>query len=256
MESENTYKLLTAVLNILKMMTEAGAEIYRVEESAKLIFKAYGFKNVDVYATTSNIIVSVEAEDNTIKTHTKMMDKISINIEKIHLLNNLIRDITAQKPPYQYIESEIEKIEQLKRYPVIANVLFYGVVSGAFYFFFGGRTFIEFLISILIGICTGIINFFFDKLNCNKIFAKFILSFVAAFAASVFNMAGIVFNVDYLIIANIMTLVPGIGFTNSLRDLFVGDNITGVLRLIEAGLSALAIACGYVAVSAVFGGAL
>ena len=50
---------------------------------------------------------------------------------------------------------------------------------------------------------------------------------------------------DKLIIGNIMTLIPGIGLTNALRDLFTGDSIAGLLRSIEAVLTAFAIAAGY-----------
>ena len=67
---------------------------------------------------------------------------------------------------------------------------------------------------------------------------------------------GLVTTIDFIIISNIMTLIPGIGLTNSLRDLFVGDSISGVLRLIEAAILALAIACGYIVVSFIFGGAV
>ena len=52
-----------------------------------------------------------------------------------------------------------------------------------------------------------------------------------------------------------MTLIPGVGFTNALRDLFAGDSITGILRLIEALLLAFVIACGYIITTFVFGGA-
>lgn len=97
---------------------------------------------------------------------------------------------------------------------------------------------------------------FFDKLDFNKIAGKFIQSFVASMIAVILKKVGAVSHLEYIIIGNIMTLISGIGLTNSLRDMFVGDNISGVLRLIEAGLSAVAIACGYVAVSAVFGGDL
>lgn len=252
MEKNNTYHLLSGILKILKMMTEAGAEIYRVEESAKLIFDAYGFENVDVYATTSNIIISVEGEESGIKTHTKRIDKISTDIEKIHRLNDLVRNITATTPDYNIIEKEIEKIENTKKYPAMVNVAFYGVIAGAFYFFFGGREWLEFVISLGIGLCTGVLSLFFDKLEFNKILAKFLLSFVAALIACALKSFSVVSHLEYIMIANIMTLIPGIGLTNSLRDLFAGDSISGVLRLIEAGLSALAIACGYVAASIMF----
>ncbi len=254
MESNNTYHLLSSVLKILKMMTESGAEIYRVEDSAKSIFTAYGFKNVDIFATTSNIILSVEGDDSIIKTHTRRIGKISNDIEKVHRLNELVRYICVNKPDFKYIETAIEKIEAIKKYPVAVNILFYGVIAGAFYFFFGGRMWTEFLISCAIGLCTGVLDTFFDKLDFNKVLAKFLLSFVAAIITLGLKKFGAVSHTEYIMIANIMTLIPGIGLTNSLRDLFVGDNISGVLRLIEAGLSALAIACGYVAASAIFGG--
>ncbi|MBE6777315.1 MAG: threonine/serine exporter family protein [Ruminococcaceae bacterium] len=252
MEKNNTYHLLSSILKILKMMTEAGAEIYRVEESAKLIFASYGFENIDVYATTSNIIISVESEESGIKTHTRRIEKISTDIEKIHKLNNLVRTITQTTPDYAFIEKEIEKIENIKKYPTIVNIAFYGIIAGAFYFFFGGRNWLEFIVSLSIGLCTGVLNSFFDKLEFNKILAKFLLSFVAAIIACALKSFSVVSHLEYIMIANIMTLIPGIGLTNSLRDLFAGDSISGVLRLIEAGLSALAIACGYVAASVMF----
>lgn len=252
MEKNSTYHLLSSILKILKMMTEAGAEIYRVEESAKLIFAAYGFENVDVYATTSNIIISVESEESGIKTHTRRIDKISTDIEKIHKLNDLVRNITANTPDYSTIQEEIVKIENIKKYHAIVNIAFYGVIAGAFYFFFGGRQWFEFAVSLSIGLCTGVLSAFFDKLDFNKILAKFLLSFVAAIIACLLKSFAVVSHLEYIMIANIMTLIPGIGLTNSLRDLFAGDSISGVLRLIEAGLSALAIACGYVSASMMF----
>ena len=255
MEKNNTYHLLSNILKILKMMTEAGAEIYRVEESANHIFSAYGYKNIDVYATTSNIIISLEDEESGIKTHTRRIDKISTDIEKVHKLNALVREISASAPDCSYIEKEIEKIEKIKKYPAVVNIVFYGIIAGAFYMFFGGRSVTELLISSAIGLCTGVFSFIYDKLDLNKILTKFLLAFVAAMIAVVLQKAKIVSHLEFIMIGNIMTLIPGIGLTNSLRDLFLGDNISGVLRLVEAGLSALAIACGYVAASALLGGA-
>ena len=57
-----------------------------------------------------------------------------------------------------------------------------------------------------------------------------------------------------MLIGNIMTLIPGIGLTNALRDLFIGDSIAGLLRTIEAVLLALGIAAGYFLVTIFVGG--
>jgi uncharacterized membrane protein YjjP (DUF1212 family) len=67
---------------------------------------------------------------------------------------------------------------------------------------------------------------------------------------------GWISSVDKIIIGNIMTLIPGIGLTVALRDLFTGDSIAGLLRTIEAILTALAIAAGYFLVAALGGFAL
>lgn len=41
-----------------------------------------------------------------------------------------------------------------------------------------------------------------------------------------------------------MTLVPGLALTNALRDLFMGDLLSGIVRMFEAALSALALGGG------------
>ena len=66
--------------------------------------------------------------------------------------------------------------------------------------------------------------------------------------------AGLIASPDNVIIGNIMTLIPGVGLTTSLRDLFVGDTVTGIMQSIEAVLLALAIASGYLLTALLFGG--
>ena len=67
---------------------------------------------------------------------------------------------------------------------------------------------------------------------------------------------GAVERADEIIIGNIMLLIPGISFTTSLRDIFTGDTIAGILGFLEAVLGALAIAAGYFLAVFVFGGIL
>ena len=41
-----------------------------------------------------------------------------------------------------------------------------------------------------------------------------------------------------------MPLVPGVAITNSIRDIINGDNLSGIIRGIEAALTSIAIAMG------------
>ena len=57
-----------------------------------------------------------------------------------------------------------------------------------------------------------------------------------------------------LLVPMLVPLIPGIPFVNSMRDIFVGDTITGLLSAFEAVLRALAIAAGCALVLMQIGG--
>lgn len=256
MENNQTYRLLSCGLEILKMLVEAGAEIYRVEESAVKMLTTYGAKHVDVFAITSHIIISIEMPDGTIKTHTRRISNPTVDIEKIHKLNALMRKICESPTEIAQIEKELAEIRKNKKYPAWLNTLVYGLIAAAFYMFFGGRSVIELISSFGIGLVTGIITLIFSKITLNSFFTKFLCSFTACLISFALKKFSVISSVDYIIIANIMSLIPGIGLTNSLRDLFAGDSISGILRFIEAALLALSIACGYIVTTFIFGGAV
>ena len=108
-------------------------------------------------------------------------------------------------------------------------------------------------VSLFVGLVVPFCLRFSEKFLSSKIFTRFLCSAVATLLAFLSVWCGIIRSVDMVIIGNIMTLVPGVGLTNALRDLLVGDSVSGLLRLIEAILMAIAIAAGYFLV-AVLGG--
>ena len=65
-----------------------------------------------------------------------------------------------------------------------------------------------------------------------------------AFAAYLLNAIGIGQNVDAVVIGPLMLLVPGLLFTNALRDIIFGDTNSGINRIVEVLLIAAAIALG------------
>ena len=56
--------------------------------------------------------------------------------------------------------------------------------------------------------------------------------------------AGIITNPDAAVIGTVMVLIPGLLFTNAMRDIIFGDTNSGVNRIIQVLLIAIAIACG------------
>ena len=62
------------------------------------------------------------------------------------------------------------------------------------------------------------------------------------------------FHADKVLIGISMLLIPGIMLTNSIRDILLGDIISGSLRLVEAILMAATIALGIMAAIWLLGG--
>ena len=142
-----------------------------------------------------------------------------------------------------------------KKYPLWLEFVCYAVIAGAFTLFFGGGI-TESAVSFIIGALVRLVILLCDKTVKNKIFCKFVSAFIATSLAFIALRLDFIETVDKVIIGNIMTLIPGIGLTTALKDLLVGDSIAGLLRTIEACITALAIAAGYFAVAFITGGAI
>lgn len=247
-------RLLGCIMRIARLMVESGAEIYRVEESVSRICLAYGVERADVYATTSQVLVTVEGKDGGTLTNSVRIRRIAIDMERVDRLNALVREMAAEAPARDEVERRIESLRDAPSYGKKGRVLAFGLIAGMFCLFFGGRGAGETLLAAAIGCTLGVCTLALEGLDANKLLIRFVCSFLASLLAHLGCRLGLAAQADYIIIGNIMTLIPGVGLTNALRDLFTGDNLTGVLRLIEVVLMAFVIAAGYVLVSWLFGG--
>ena len=234
---------LNCAMDIGEQLLINGAEVHRVEDTIKRLCKAFGFFRTDVFIITSSMVVTVH-DDKGSQTQTRRIIATGTNIEKLHQLNDLSRRICSSSMTLDAIQKEFNCITSLKRYPFWTECVAYAVIAAAFTLFFGGD-FLESIVSGVISFLIRLVIFFEEKASLNLIFIKFSCCFFATLLSSFLMKAGVVHAVDKIIVGNIMTLIPGIGLTNSLRDLFTGDNIAGLLRLIESVLTALAIAAGY-----------
>lgn len=237
-------KLFGYAIDIGEQMLVCGAEVHRVEECVSRTCRALGAVRTDVFTITSSLVVTVHMPDGESFTETRRVTTANIDFERLHYLNNLSREICDGKLAEQEIGERVRAAEDCQKFPLWLEIFCYAVIAGAFALFFGGDA-VESAIAFVIGGVVRISAFFAEKIIQNKIFGKFLASVITTLLAFLAVRACLVSTVDKVIIGNIMTLIPGIGLTNAIRDLFTGDSIAGLLRSIEAVLTALAIAAGY-----------
>lgn len=246
-------ELLSCALDIGEQMLLCGAEVHRVEDTVKRMCQSFGATRVDVFIITSTMITTVYDQHHMPFTQTRRITGTGTDIERLHRLNALSRRICAQKMTREEIHREFDEILKTKSYPFWLECLSCALIAGAFTLFFGG-SFAEAGVSSLIGILIKLVLRFTEFALMNGIFAKFLCTFLASCLSFGAMKIGLIESIDMVMIGNIMSLIPGIGLTAAMRDLFTGDSIAGLLRTFEAVMLALAIAAGYFLFTCTLGG--
>ena len=247
-------ELLKCAADIGEAMLLSGGEVHRVEDSVNRMCTAMGAVRVDCFIITSSIVLTVTDSEGKSHTLTRRIKSSGTDFTKLGKLNNLSRRICHEKMSAEDIRRAYEAIMTERGYPLIVEFFTYAFIAGAFTLFFGGDL-VQFLCSLFIGGLTRFAVLFSDATVKNPIFAKFLSAFFVTAMAALAVKTGLTDSADKIIIGNIMLLIPGLGFTNALRDLFTGDSMAGILRSLEAVLSAVGIAAGYFLFVFITGGA-
>lgn len=245
-------KFLQVVLEIGEQMLVAGAEVNRVENSILRLCQSYDCKRINVFIITSNMQVTMETPEGNICTQIRRVDKHNVNFDRLDYLNDLSRKVCERKYAVEEINVELNKIMERPEASLKRTIFASMLVSSGFAVFFSGNL-KDCISAALMGTVIALLNKFIFKNETNQFVSNFAISLISGFTAIVLVKLNIGVNVNIIMIAGIMLLIPGIAMTNSIRDMLTGDIATGTLRLLNSLMLATAIASGF-ALSIILGG--
>ena len=220
-----------------------GAETFRIEESVRRILAAYGIDS-EVFAIPNCLTVSIETHDGKPMTRMRRIGFHGNDLDTVEKYSNLSRRICAERPePHIARQWLTDTDHSLRSYKL--PIVLLGNFLGAFGFsiVFGGSV-IDGICSGISGIFIGLINHYMGKLKVNPFFTTIAAAFIMALASYTMGAVGIARNTDTVIIGALMILVPGLIFTNAMRDIIFGDTNSGMNRIIQVLMIAAAIALG------------
>lgn len=245
-------QIIACILDIGEMLLSNGADVNRVEDTIMRLSAAFDFADCQVHAINSSIIVTMTSLDGSFITQARRILRIDTDLNKVSELNALSRKVCSGTPDMDYILNEMERIRSTSVYSPFLMYLGY-ILGGAFFTLFFGGTWKDVLYAVLISAVLRFTKVRLGRFNNNKMVDNIILSSILTFLALGGEKFFPFLHADLLIIGNIMLLIPGIAFCNSIHDMVMGDTISGVLSLFDTVLRALSIAIGYVAAWAVIG---
>jgi len=220
-----------------------GAETFRIEESIRRILSAYDIES-EAFAIPNCLTVSIETHDGKPMTRMRRIGFHGNDLDTVEKYSNLSRRICAERPEPQVALQWLHETDAtICSYSM--PVLLIGNFLGAFGFaiVFGG-SFIDGICSGISGILIGLINHYLGLLKVNPFFTTIAAAFIMAVASYSMKALDIAQNADTVTIGALMILVPGLIFTNAMRDIIFGDTNSGMNRIIQVLLVASAIALG------------
>ncbi len=221
----------------------SGAETFRIEDSMARVVESYGI-SAEVFSIPNYLIVSILTETGKPITRMRRIGYHGNNLDAVEKLNALSRRICSSHPAPEEAMQWLDEVRQtVLRYGVLTYLLgnFLGALGFAVLFGCGP---LDMLMAGFCGILGGTLNRFMDKMKVNPFFETIFSAFFMALTAYGLNTHGVVQNVNGVVIGALMILVPGLPFTNAMRDIIYGDTNSGITRFVQVILISLGMALG------------
>lgn len=235
--------LLDLVTDLGYRLAMCGAETYRIEESVCRIAQAYGIK-AEAFAIPNCIHVSIETADAQPLTRMRRIGHHGNDMDAVEKYSNLSRRICAEHPEPHIAAHWLKETDAtLKSYRFPVHLLGNFLGASGFSILFGG-SYLDALWCGLCGILIGLVCYYMEHMKTNPFFKIITSSFLMGCFAYAIRVLRLCDNADAVVTGALMILVPGWLFTNAMRDIIYGDTNSGINRIVQVFLIAVALALG------------
>ena len=242
--NEKSESILFFAVRLGEIMLKSGAETYRVEDTIVRILSCHEFSHVDTFVTPTVIMATIKDPHKPVCSTIRRIKNRSTRLDKIEYINQLSRDYVNGLLSLEEAKLRLEEIDLKPPYSKNWVVLATGFSSGFFSLMFQGYT-AEFIVAFATGIVVALIQFALKSREIVNYFILFIVSLVIGIVVTCTNIfAPTILNSEAIVIGCIMSLVPGVAFTNAIRDTIGDELLSGISRGVEALFIAVAIAAG------------
>jgi uncharacterized membrane protein YjjP (DUF1212 family) len=224
-----------------RLMMEAGAETYRVEDTMARMAETQKLSSTHSFVTPTGIIFTPGGSY-----HTRLIriKNRSTDLEKVALVNDVSRKLSSSEYSLEEAYTKLQEIEKANvMFPLWLQIIAAAVASGCFLILYNGLW-----SDVPAAIVAGGVGFSIVTVIQEQTKVKFFAEFVASLFVGLIGFgaihAGLGTELDKIIIGSVMPLVPGLLLTNAVRDLMAGHFVSGLSKGAEALLTAFAIGAG------------
>ena len=233
------------------ILLENGAEISRVDETMQRIAGHYGVDDESFFVLSNGIMATAKGF-----ARSRFIPIKGTSLDKVVAVNQLSREVSEGKCDLEQLESRLKDIRAMRPKPAWEQILASAFGSAAFCIVFGGG-FADCLAAFVAGLVLWVYMLFVGYRHLSRIAGNITGGLLATLLCGVMFRLGLGTHLSNMIIGAIIPLIPGVPFTNGIRDLAHEDYIAGVTRLLDAMLVffciALGVALAFILDAAIYG---
>ena len=211
------------------IMLENGAEIFRVEETMEHITRHYGIDSGHFFVLSNGILTS----GGTRYSNVEFIPFKGAQLEKVVAVNRLSRTIEKGGCSIQEARERLAEIKSMKAKPFLEQIMGSAIGSSGFCAIFGGSI-LDCAASFFTGLLLYVFVLLVSRKGMSKIVTNILGSILATTLSVLFMRIGFGEHLGNMIIGSLIPLIPGVPFTNGIRDLANEDYIAGSTRMIDA----------------------
>lgn len=220
------------------ILLENGAEISRVEETMERIASYYGEDSESFFVLSNGIFTTGRSYANV-----EFIPIRGARLDKVVAVNQLSREIAGGKYTIPEARERLEEIRNMPPKPNAEQLAASALGSAGFCAIFGGGL-IDCAAAMISGLLIYVFLLYFGNRHLSKILANICGGMVGTAACIAFHAVGFGAHLGNMIVGALIPLIPGVAFTNGIRDLANEDYLSGTTRLLDALMVFFCIALG------------
>ncbi len=235
--------VLECAMQAGNILLRNGAEIFRVEETIIRICRHFGVESEKAFVLSNGIFITAGNEKESFFARVEHIPVRGARLDRVAAVNQLSREIAEGRYSIEEVKRRLDEIERLPGKPAWARVLASSAGCACFCLMFGG--------SLMDCVGAGLTGFFLylyilkiSEPHLSKIIGNIGGGALITVLCILFYHIHLGDAINHMIIGSVMPLVPGIAFTNGVRDIADGDYIAGSVRMLDALLVFVCIAVG------------
>lgn len=239
-------RLLNLAVRAGEILLANGAEIYRVQETIQRILTSFGFIEYDIYVLANGIFTTLDEEGDQCVA-VRSVPVSTVHLGRIAAVNSLSREIVRSKGQCDVdeMENRLNACATIPRMPQWKMAVAGAACSAGYCFLLSGHL-LDCLPAATAGFLLSYFLFLFHKNKTAPYIGTILGAALVTLVCCGFWVLGVGIGLDRMITGSIITLVPGIVLTTSIRDFFHGDYLSGCIHLFNALVQAACIALGVV----------